>query len=156
MDQSIPETAKSVTLIVVLCPHVSQSVKHNLLAAFRHLLRPLVRIALRNGVLFPEFIRSVRDAYVKVASAELRLAGGDPSAEHAIAVMTGVVSGEVAEVLSSPDALKIEEVDERINAAVRVLLGWHQTGITLDLTAWLEIWPSRARKGSRTRMSVGL
>ena len=124
MDQSIPETAKSVTLIVVLCPHVSQSVKHNLLAAFRHLLRPLVRIALRNGVLFPEFIRSVRDAYVKVASAELRLSGGDPSAA-AIAVMTGVVSGEVAEVLSSPDALKIEEVDERINAAVRVLLGWH-------------------------------
>lgn len=123
-DQSIPESGKYVTLIVVLCLDVSQSVKHNLLAAFRHLLRPLVRIALRNGVLFPEFIRSVRDAYVKVAAAELRLSGGDASAA-AIAVMTGVATEDAREVLTSPDAVKIEEIDERINAAVRVLLGWH-------------------------------
>ena len=121
-NQSIPESANSVTIIVVLSLQVSQSVKHNLLAAFRHLLRPLVRIALRNGVLFPEFIRSVRDAYVKVAAAELRLRGGD---ESAISVMTGVATEDVRDVFTSPDALKIEEIDERINAAVRVLLGWH-------------------------------
>jgi hypothetical protein len=122
--QSIPDSAKSVTIIVVLCSNVSQSVKHNLLAAFRHLLRPLVRIALRNGVLLPEFVNSVRDAYVKVAVAELRLSGGEVSAD-AVSVMTGVSTEDAHEVLQAPDVLKIEEIDERINAAVRVLLGWH-------------------------------
>jgi hypothetical protein len=94
------------------------------LAAFRHLLRPLVRIALRNGVLIPEFTKSVRDAYVKVAAHELRLSGSGETAV-AISVMTGIASEEVQEVLESPDSLKIEEIDQRINAAVRVLLGWH-------------------------------
>ena len=58
-EGGIPEFGEYVTIIVVLCCAVSQSVKHNLLAAFRHLLRPLVRIALRNGFLFREFVGSV-------------------------------------------------------------------------------------------------
>jgi hypothetical protein len=103
---------------------VSQSVKHNLLAAFRHLLRPLVRIATRNGVGFPEFAGAVRDAYVKVAAAELRVSGGEIS-PAAISVMTEIEQEDVREVLRSPDDLKLADVDQRINAAVRVLLGWH-------------------------------
>jgi hypothetical protein len=119
-----PESANSRTLLVVLCCGVSQSVKHNLLAAFRHLLRPLVRIATRNGVEFAEFADAARDAYVKVAVAELRSSGGDVSAA-AIAVMTGIEQEHIREVLRSPDDVKLADVDQRINAAVRVLLGWH-------------------------------
>jgi hypothetical protein len=119
-----PESADWVTIIVVLCCSVSQSVKHNLLAAFRHLLRPLVRVATRNGVEFPEFTSAVRDAYVKVAAAELRVSGGEISAA-AISVITGIQQEEIREVLRSPDDVKLADVDQRINAAVRVLLGWH-------------------------------
>src|SRR5271155_3662577 len=103
---------------------VSQSVKHNLLAAFRHLLRPLVRIAIRNGVMFPEFADVLQDAYVNVATAELRASGGDVSAD-AIFVMTEVDRAEVLEVLESPDDAKLADADLRINAAARVLVGWH-------------------------------
>lgn len=103
---------------------MAQSVKHNLQAAFRHLLRPLVRIAVRNGVQFPEFVGAVRDAYVKVAAAELQASGGTASVP-AISLMTDVPQSEVQEVLVEPDEVKLGEIDERINAAVRVLLGWH-------------------------------
>jgi hypothetical protein len=119
-----PESANWVTIIVVLCCSVSQSVKHNLLTAFRHLLRPLVRIATRNDVGFPEFASALRDAYVKVAAAELRVSGGEISAA-AVSVITGIEQEDVREVLRSPDDVKLTDVDQRINAAVRVLLGWH-------------------------------
>ncbi len=66
----------------------------------------------------------MRDAYVKVADAELRLSGGASSAA-AISVMTGVTTDDARDVLATSDAAAIEEIDERINAAVRVLLGWH-------------------------------
>lgn len=103
---------------------MSQSVKHNLLAAFRHLLRPLVRVAIRNGVAFPEFGGALKDAYVKTSVAELRSSKAEVSAA-AISVMTGIDVDDVREVLSSPDDVKLGEVDQRIHAAVRVLLGWH-------------------------------
>ncbi len=122
--RSNPESANWVTIIVVLCCSVSQSVKHNLLAAFRHLLRPLVRIATRNDVRFEEFAGALRDAYVKVATAELRVSGSEIS-PAAISVITGIEQEDVREVLRSPDDVKLTDVDHRINAAVRVLLGWH-------------------------------
>ena len=78
-----------VTILVVLCCGVSQSVKHNLLAAFRHLLRPLVRIAIRNGVAFPEFTGALKDAYVHVATAEVSASGGEIS-EDAISIITEI------------------------------------------------------------------
>ena len=101
-----------------------QSVKHNLLAAFRHLLRPLIRIAIRNGVMVSEFIEVVQDAYVNVAASELR-AAQSPVSPDAIFVMTEVESSKAAEILDSPPGIKLEEADQRINAAARVLVGWH-------------------------------
>jgi len=110
--------------MVVLCRLVAQSVKHNLLAAFRHLLRPLVRIALRNGVEFPEFVGALKDAYINVATRELRTAGNAVSPE-AISVMTEISTTDVQEVLQTPEATKLDDADQRINAACRVLVGWH-------------------------------
>jgi hypothetical protein len=125
MQQKVkPESVKLVTIIVVLCCCVSQSVKHNLLAAFRHLLRPLVRIAIRNGVMFPEFADVLQDAYVNVAAAELRASKSNVSAD-AIFVMTEVDPAEVLGVLESPAEAKLADADQRINAAARVLVGWH-------------------------------
>ncbi|MGO8827995.1 MAG: DUF6502 family protein [Steroidobacteraceae bacterium] len=103
---------------------MSQSVKHNLLAAFRHLLRPLVRIAIRNGIGFPEFAGVLQDAFVNVASSELRSSGRDVAAD-AISVMTGVSLADVQEVLHSPDTVILGEAQRKINAAARVLVGWH-------------------------------
>jgi hypothetical protein len=103
---------------------VSQSVKHNLLAAFGHLLRPLVRIAIRNGVAFPEFSGVLQSAYVDVAATELRASGRDVSAD-AISLMTEVAPVDVQEALGSTDTVKVGDAEQRINAAARVLVGWH-------------------------------
>jgi Family of unknown function (DUF6502) len=103
---------------------VAQSVKHNLLAAFAYLLRPLVRIAIRNGVLFPEFCGMAQDAYVRVAAYQLRQSGRDANAD-AISVMTEVGASDVSELLGAPDDARLNEVEAKINAAARVLVGWH-------------------------------
>ena len=125
---------------VVLCSSVVQSVKHNLLAAFRYLLRPLVRIAIRNGVAFPEFSGMLQDAYVRVAAKQLTNVGREPTAD-AIAVMTEVATQDVRDLLDSPEDSKLGEAEQKINAAARVLVGWHTDrdyigpyGLVRDLT----------------------
>lgn len=123
-EKQNPEFGKWFTIIVVLCCAVSQSVKHNLLAAFRHLLRPLVRIAIRNGVAYPAFATALRDAYIKVASAELTASRGDVSAD-AISLMTEIDIGEASKVLQAPDVVEFGAAERRMNSVARVLLGWH-------------------------------
>jgi hypothetical protein len=103
---------------------VGQSVKHNLLAAFRYLLRPLVRIAIRNGVAYPDFAGMVQDAYVNVAAAQLRASARQVTPE-AVSIMTEVSTEDVRDLLLSPDDAKLSEVEQKINAAARVLVGWH-------------------------------
>ncbi len=112
------------TKTVVLCRNVVQSVKHNLLAAFRYLLRPLVRIAIRNGIAFPEFSQMLEDAYVHVAARQLVNSGREPTPD-AISVMTEVGVAEVRDLLESPDDAKLGEAEQKINAASRLLVGWH-------------------------------
>ena len=54
-------SAKSVNYnnkTVVICSAMTQSVKENLLAAFRYLLKPLVRMAVKNAVAFPSSAKS--------------------------------------------------------------------------------------------------
>lgn len=103
---------------------MGQSVKHNLLAAFRYLLRPLVRIAIRNGVAYPDFSGMVQDAYVNVAAAQLKATGREITPD-AISVMTEVGLEDVRELLLSPDDAKLSEAEQKINAAARILVGWH-------------------------------
>ncbi len=52
---------------------MTQSVKENLLAAFRYLLKPLVRLAVKNAVAFPEFSEVLKQAYIDVAERQFRL-----------------------------------------------------------------------------------
>lgn len=101
-----------------------QSVKHNLLAAFRYLLRPLVRIAIRNGATFPDFVDALREAFVDVSSAQLRAAGKEPSAD-AISVMTAIERGSVFKSDSPEGEGKDADADKSLNAAARLLVGWH-------------------------------
>src|SRR6185437_13482346 len=101
-----PESVKLITKSVVLCSYVGQSVKHNLLAAFRYLLRPLVRIAIRNGIAYPDFAGMVQDAYVNVAVAQLK-GGGRELTPDAISVMTEISSDDVRDLLLSPDDAKL-------------------------------------------------
>ena len=66
----------------------------------------------------------LQDAFVSVAVLELRSSARDVAAD-AISVMTGVSPRYAREVLQTPDTVILGEAEQRINAAARVLVGWH-------------------------------
>jgi len=84
----------------------------------------LVRIAIRNGIGYPEFTGMLQDAYVNVGTAELTATARDVTPE-AIAVMTEVDADDVRELMLSPEDAKLGEAEQKINAAARILVGWH-------------------------------
>ena len=89
--------------------------------AIRTLLRPLVRILLRNGVPFRAFAEHAKKAYVDVALAELALEDRKPSLSRA-SVITGLTRKDVSRLAhqANPDP----GIAERYNRAARVISGW--------------------------------
>lgn len=98
--------------------------KHNqaLSAATIKLLRPLVRIFLRNGSAFRSFGELLKHVYVDVAHREFGLAGKRTSTSR-IAILTGLTRKEVQRLLRTPRASQIDSVEE-YNRAARVVSGW--------------------------------
>ena len=92
-----------------------------LTAAIRRLLRPLVRILLRNGVPFGVFAETARQAYVDVASREFGVPGRKPTVSR-IAVITGLNRKEVSRLWKQPDPTP--PAVERYNRAARVIGAW--------------------------------
>jgi hypothetical protein len=100
-----------------------RSVRLKLLGAVRHLLVPLVRILLRNGVTFHEFARVSKHAFVTVCAEDF----GPKSAASShgrVSVITGVTRADVGQILRGEDPL-FPEIDVNTAAVVNVLQGWH-------------------------------
>jgi hypothetical protein len=66
----------------------------------------------------------LQDAYVHVAEKQLLISGRQPTAE-AIAVMTEINMDNVVSLMSSDDDATLRDAEMNMNAAIRVLLGWH-------------------------------
>jgi hypothetical protein len=117
---------------------VQQSVKGNLLAAFRHLLKPLVRLAIKNGVSVREFNQAVKSSYVDAAVKQIGTSGNRLSRE-AIALMLNVATNEIDELVSP--AVGNPANDEQPSTPVaKLLAGWYTDprtngpyGVLLDL-----------------------
>ena len=65
-----------------------------LIAALRHILRPLVRLLLSNGITFPAFCDHLKAIYVKVAEEEFKLPA-KPQTDSRISLLTGIHRREV-------------------------------------------------------------
>jgi hypothetical protein len=102
---------------------VPQSVKSNLLAAFRHLLKPLVRLAIKNGVSVREFSQAIKGTYVDVATKQIA-AAGDKATREAIAVTLNVDTNDIADILASPASANFHYEEEQSTPVARVLAGW--------------------------------
>jgi len=63
-------------------------------AAIRHLLRPLVRLLLSQGISFTTFCEMVKSTYIKVADAEFKL-DAKPQTDSRISLLTGIHRREV-------------------------------------------------------------
>lgn len=93
-----------------------------LFGAIRTLLRPLVRILIRNGVAFGSLAEVAREVYVDVAFEDFKPEGKKPTVSR-VSALTGLSRKEVKRLheLEVPDA---ESRQERYSRAVRVVSGW--------------------------------
>jgi hypothetical protein len=99
-------------------------------AAVLRLLRPLVRILLRNGVSYSTFSDFVKWVYVDVAGKEFGIEGRKQSTSR-VSVITGLSRKEVMRVqkLPKPDD---SASTERYNRAARVIAAWRRERRFLD------------------------
>jgi len=101
-----------------------------LFAAISRMMRPLVRILLRNGISFQTFADIAKNQFVEVARSEFAIEGRKQSTSR-IAVITGLTRKEVTRIFRlsfSGD----QESAERYNRASRVVSGWRRDGDFLD------------------------
>ena len=99
-------------------------------AAVLRLLRPLVRILLRNGVSYRTFSDLAKWVYVDVAIKEFGIRGRKQSTSR-VSVITGLSRKEVNRVrqLPRPDD---RASSERYNRAARVIAAWRRESSFLD------------------------
>ncbi len=91
-------------------------------AATLRLLRPLVRILLRNNVSHRTFAELAKLVYVEVANAEFGIAGKRQTTSR-IAILSGLTRKEVQRLLAHPpDTESVTE--EEYHRASRVITGW--------------------------------
>ena len=131
---------------------MEQSVKGNLLAAITHVLRPLCRIAIRNGIGFDDLSMALQSALVKGARAEMASDGRKELSEEEVGLMAGMTALQVRGVRTAGT-----NASTALNyslAASEVLAGWHSDvlylgpyGLVLDIP----ISPEGSSRGSDLR-----
>lgn len=91
-------------------------------AAVMRLLRPLVRVLLRQAMPFSAFAELAKRVYVESALTDFAIPGKKPSISRA-SILTGLTRKDVQRLVAEPDAGG-PEAGERYNRAARVLTGW--------------------------------
>lgn len=101
---------------------MSTEINKILAAAILRLLRPLVRILLRNGVTYGAFADLAKWVFVDVAGKEFALPGRKQTVSR-ISVITGLTRKEVSRIqqIETPDD---SAVSHQYNRAARVISGW--------------------------------
>jgi hypothetical protein len=106
---------------------MEQNKKPRLRAAFRQLLKPLIRILLRNGVAYNEFSEISKAVYVDVASQEFKVPHRKMS-QARVAILTGLTRKEVARLFGDTKKEK-DELSSNLNRVTAVLAGWHTDSV---------------------------
>ena len=99
------------------------SVNLRLLAAFRFLLVPLVRILLRNGISFNEISEVIKGAYARVAATDFAVPGR-PMSYSRLSITTGIARRDFDRVLGEEDRLR-RALESNASRIANVLQGWH-------------------------------
>jgi len=103
---------------------MSENFKATLLSAFRPLMRPLIRILVRNGVSYGEFAEILKMIFVDAAQDVLQLPDSRQSVAR-LAITTGLTRLEVSRLLEQTEA-DAEALAGRLSRVGRLLTGWHQ------------------------------
>jgi hypothetical protein len=92
-----------------------------LAAAVRSILRPLVRILLRNKVDVWTFVETVKQIYVDIASKEFPAAERKPTVSR-VSLLTGLTRKEVSRLWESDESTGVDSA--RYSRAASVITGW--------------------------------
>ncbi|MGD2054654.1 MAG: DUF6502 family protein [Gammaproteobacteria bacterium] len=96
---------------------------HSILtAAIRQILRPLVRILLRNGIACGSFEEMARKAYVDEAFTEARR-NNSKATVSSVSAETGLSRKEVKR-LTETELSDSKDTEQKYNRAIRVISGW--------------------------------
>lgn len=90
----------------------------------RHLLKPILRFLLRQGVLWNAFSDLAKEVYVAVARAEYGI-DGRPTNNSRVAMLTGLSRREAARVRDVLLEVVPQEDERQGNRIARILTGWH-------------------------------
>lgn len=127
---------------------MTESLTHGLLAAYRKLLQPLVRILVRHGVSYAEISEVLKNVFVEVAERDFNLPGRRTS-QSRVAILTGLSRKEVAKQKAILDSGDAPSIASNLNRVARVLEAWHMEpeftgiyGLPLDLPFESESGPS--------------
>jgi hypothetical protein len=99
------------------------TVNLRLLAAFRFLLVPLVRILLRNGISFIEISEVMKGVYARVAATDFAVPGR-PMSYSRLSITTGIARRDFERVLGEEDRLR-RALESNASRIANVLQGWH-------------------------------
>ena len=112
----------------------------------RRILRPLVRILLRNGIPYGVFADIARHVYVEVAEKDFALSG-KPQTVSRISTITGLTRKEVTRLQASETPLSRLD-SERHNRPARVIGGWVRQRAYHDKRGRPADLPMEGSKGS--------
>lgn len=101
----------------------SSDLKSSILAAYRRLLRPLVRILIRNNVSFAEFSEVAKNVYVEVAEGDFQAADNNTKQDR-IAILTGLTRNEVQRLVERRGRSRVDTASN-LDRITGFLGGWH-------------------------------
>ena len=127
-----------------------QDITQALSNATRSILRPLVRVLLRNGIPYGAFADMARRVYVEVAEEEFALPAKKQTVSR-VATLTGLTRKEVARIQAAGKA-PLETHVERHNRPARVIGGWIRSKAYHDRRGRLADLPMDGDKGSFTAL----
>jgi len=115
-----------------------QSVKENLVAAMQHILLPLCRIAVRNGLRIVDLERALGRAMAQAGRAELKDRGRPDPTQRDMELMCGMTT---AQVLAATAGVESDSSVKNVSwAAAEVLAAWNSDrnfagpyGLVLDI-----------------------
>ena len=94
----------------------------SLMAALRHLLRPLVRLLVARGITYPMLLDLLKQAYVDVAQRDFPLEGRAPT-DSRISLLTGVHRKDVRRLRSAPSA-RAETMPDSVALGAQLVAAW--------------------------------
>lgn len=116
--------------------------------AVLRILRPLVRMLLRNGIPFGEFAECAKRAYVQSAVEDFAIRGRKTT-DSRVAIMSGLTRKEVKRLreLQDPSAIISEHTKQNCNRAARVISGWVRDHAFHDDSGDIAILPLDSTEG---------